>query len=353
MIPPGGRQLVRLMPLGQVMVRRIPTQQEASHDLLQRRMSFAYGVQAELRAPYLGYSGPRHIPELPMASSSNVREPPPHPHLATASVRLYLCPSPLRGRPPSAFASSNSRSIACRLLLTSGCGRASKNLLVRSRSSPEPRTKGTAVPKFVAIAANILTPDCAAIIADSLERSVGAHVNIFVDSAAFTSATTIGTMTVEQIQNYTVANIQTPVLIVDELVRRKMFRKESRIVYISSERSKMSSATTPMYCATKSAGESLIRCWADAFGGKKERFAFMSGTTANAVLVGLTSTEAMSRRPADVVEKYKQTQIPLQSIPRGGKPEDVADVVGLMRSREARWITGSVVSADAGGFKIC
>lgn len=78
----------------------------------------------------------------------------------------------------------------------------------------------------------------------------------------------------------------------------------------------------------------------------------MAGTTANSVTVGLTQTDSVMQCPPDMLDKFKQEFIPLQSIPRFGQPEDVADVVGLLCSREARWITGTVVSASGGGIKI-
>jgi len=78
----------------------------------------------------------------------------------------------------------------------------------------------------------------------------------------------------------------------------------------------------------------------------------MAGTTANAVTVGLTQTDSVLQCPTDVLEGFKQEFMPLQSIPKFGNPEDVADVVGLLCSRDARWITGSVVSASGGGIKI-
>lgn len=82
------------------------------------------------------------------------------------------------------------------------------------------------------------------------------------------------------------------------------------------------------------------------------QFAFMAGTTANAVTVGLTQTESVMMCPPDVLETFKQEFITLQSIPKFGQPEDVADVVGLLCSHDARWITGSVISASGGGIKI-
>ena len=78
----------------------------------------------------------------------------------------------------------------------------------------------------------------------------------------------------------------------------------------------------------------------------------MTGTTANAVTVGLTQTDSVMMCPPDILEVFKQEFITLQSIPKFGQPEDVADVISLLCSRDARWITGSVISASGGGITI-
>jgi 3-oxoacyl-[acyl-carrier protein] reductase len=78
----------------------------------------------------------------------------------------------------------------------------------------------------------------------------------------------------------------------------------------------------------------------------------MAGTTANAVTVGLMQTDSVMLCPPNVLETFKQEFISLQSSPNFGQPEDSADVVGLLCSRDARWITGSVISASGGGIKI-
>lgn len=78
----------------------------------------------------------------------------------------------------------------------------------------------------------------------------------------------------------------------------------------------------------------------------------MAGTTANSVTVGLTETESVMSCPPEMIEGFKKEFLPLQSVPRLGQPQDVADVVGLLCSRDARWITGCVISASGGGVKI-
>ena len=80
----------------------------------------------------------------------------------------------------------------------------------------------------------------------------------------------------------------------------------------------------------------------------------MTGTTANAVMAGITRTDALynNNLPAELIESFENEFVPSQSIPRIALPEDVADVVGLLCREESRWITGSVVGADGGGMKI-
>ncbi|KAM0287041.1 hypothetical protein ACHAQH_000726 [Verticillium albo-atrum] len=206
--------------------------------------------------------------------------------------------------------------------------------------------------KIQGIIADIFAPNCASAISAAVETSFAGRVDIFVNSACDPMPGTIGSMGAEEIQRSLLGNVQTPVLIVEEFVRRRFFQPGSRIIYLSSIRSRQPWSGQLMYAAGKSAGESLCRNWAHAFGGKEEEFAFMVGTTANAVSVGLTETEAVMNCGPEAVQKFQDEFFPLQSIPRFGQPEDVADVVGLLCSDDARWITGCVVSASGGGIKI-
>ncbi|KAJ4006011.1 hypothetical protein NW752_001256 [Fusarium irregulare] len=202
------------------------------------------------------------------------------------------------------------------------------------------------------IIADVFSPDCAETIADALQEHFDGHVDIFVNSAGDPMPGIIGEMGTDEIQRSLLGNVQTPVLIVEELVQRKYFQPNSRIIYISSVRSRLPWADQLMYAATKSAGESLCRTWSQAFGGKDERYAFMAGTTANAVTAGLTQTDAVMDCGPEAVKKFQDEFFPLQSSPKFGQPEDVADVVGMLCGHDGRWITGSVISASGGCIKI-
>ncbi|KAK8031658.1 NAD(P)-binding protein [Apiospora arundinis] len=206
--------------------------------------------------------------------------------------------------------------------------------------------------KIKGLIADIFSLDCSAVIASQLESSFNGRVDIFINNACDPMPGIIGEMGIEEVQHSLLGNIQTPVLIVEELVRRRFFQANSRIIYISSLRSKQPWGRQLMYAAGKSAGESLCRTWAQAFGGKDEKYQFMAGTTANSVLVGLTQTEAVMNCGPEMVVEFQKEMFPTQSIPRFGQPEDVANVVGLICSSEAKWITGSVISASGGGIKI-
>lgn len=200
--------------------------------------------------------------------------------------------------------------------------------------------------------ADIFSDHCAKTIADALKDNFNSRVDIFVNSACDPMPGIIGDMGADEIQRSLMGNIQTPVLIVEELVRRKYFQPNSRIIYISSVRSRLPWADQLMYATGKSAGESLCRTWSQAFGGKDERYSFMAGTTANAVTAGLTQTDAVMNCGPEVVQRFQDEFFPLQSMPQFGQPEDVADVVGMLCGHDGRWITGSVISASGGCIKI-
>jgi 3-oxoacyl-[acyl-carrier protein] reductase len=125
--------------------------------------------------------------------------------------------------------------------------------------------------RVIGISANIVAPTCSQKITDALVEHFNGRVDIFVNNAVDSRPGVIGELTVEEIQESMISNIQTPVLIVDELVKRKMFQPESRIIYISSIRSRQPWSMQLMYSAGKSAGESLCRTWSQAFGGREEK----------------------------------------------------------------------------------
>ena len=91
------------------------------------------------------------------------------------------------------------------------------------------------------------------------------------------------------------------------------------------------------------------RQWADELGTRQG----MQGTTFNSVSVGFTKTEAYTRIPSPIREKLTASDASEVAVGnRIGEVEDVAEVVGLLVSEKARWISGSVVDGSGGKAKI-
>lgn len=79
----------------------------------------------------------------------------------------------------------------------------------------------------------------------------------------------------------------------------------------------------------------------------------MVGTTVNAVCVGLTKSDAYNKIPEE--RKQAITEADAKAVGVGDRIaecEDIADVVGLLVSEKARWVTGSVMCATGGAIKV-
>ena len=117
----------------------------------------------------------------------------------------------------------------------------------------------------------------------------------------------------------------------------KMFKQKSgRIVNVSSVSSKLALAGQSVYGATKGAVNSMTATLA------KELAPY--GIPVNAVAPGFITTEMIEAIPEEKKEEY------LKNIPMGrlGKVEEVAEVVNMLCSDVASYITGQVIVIDGG-----
>jgi 3-oxoacyl-[acyl-carrier protein] reductase len=93
-------------------------------------------------------------------------------------------------------------------------------------------------PKIVGIAADIYSVKTPAEIADSVQANFDGKINIFVNNAAKMELKKPGTLSEDFVAEFLRGNVQFPIAVVEEFIRRKMFQKESKIICISSERAR-------------------------------------------------------------------------------------------------------------------
>ena len=92
------------------------------------------------------------------------------------------------------------------------------------------------------------------------------------------------------------------------------------------------------YSATKGAIISMNKALAKELG--------YSGITVNTVAPGGVDTDMLKDVPKEIIEAYC-SEFPLQRL---AKPEEIADVVKFLISKEASYITGHVLNVNGGAF---
>ncbi|KAF2196348.1 short-chain dehydrogenase [Delitschia confertaspora ATCC 74209] len=192
----------------------------------------------------------------------------------------------------------------------------------------------------------------AAKIWEVVRRYCNGKVDIVVLNAAVMALGKTGEGAVNDafLDRYMAGNLKFPVLLMEELVSNGAFNLNSRVIAISSEgvRAKRPAGGV-VYAATKAGMESLVRSWADELGKRPG----MEGTTFNSVSVGFTKTDAYNKIPPELRNHLEEADAREVAVAhRIGEAKDVADVVGLLVSEKARWISGSVVDASGGKAKI-
>ncbi|MGE5612216.1 MAG: SDR family oxidoreductase [Bacillota bacterium] len=110
-----------------------------------------------------------------------------------------------------------------------------------------------------------------------------------------------------------------------------------RIINFSSSLTVLMLPTYSAYVAAKGAIEQLTHVLAKELGPKK--------ITVNVISPGTTDTELFGQGKT---EEQKQNFAKLAALGRLGLPEDIADVVAMLASEDAHWITGQNIRANGG-----
>ncbi len=113
------------------------------------------------------------------------------------------------------------------------------------------------------------------------------------------------------------------------------------VINIGSVVSELAPAGSTIYSGTKGAVDTITQVLATELGPRKIRV--------NAVNPGMVETEG-AIAGGFIGSDFEKEAIVRTALGRTGKPNDIADVVSLLASDEAGWLSGSLLQA-AGGFR--
>jgi NAD(P)-dependent dehydrogenase (short-subunit alcohol dehydrogenase family) len=119
---------------------------------------------------------------------------------------------------------------------------------------------------------------------------------------------------------------------------RRLFASDARVIGLTSEGNAVAWRGYAAVAAAKAALESVSRAIA------VELAPF--GVRSNIVQPGITDTPALRLIPGS--ERMKESALARNPLGRLTTPADVADVIALLCTEEARWVNGALLRVDGG-----
>lgn len=194
-------------------------------------------------------------------------------------------------------------------------------------------------PKVTSCSADLSSPSAPATILAALDEWLepSTPVDILVNNAGTEVNASLGEISAEDFAKVYDLNVRAPLLLTQALLPRLRLANGARVINIGSVGGRASFAGLGLYCSSKSALESLTRCWARELGG--------DGTTVNMVAPGPVQSDMLDNIPKEIVDMQK-AQTPIQN--RVGTVEEVARIVAWLAGPDSSWVTGQVISASGG-----
>lgn len=159
-------------------------------------------------------------------------------------------------------------------------------------------------------------------------------VDIVVNNAGIMNVGPFAQMTDEAFDRMMATNLKGSFNVLREASRR--VRDGGRIISLSSSIIKMSPPATAAYAATKAAQEIYSNVLAKELGGRN--------ISVNAISPGAVDTQLLRQHGEEALRGIPEAT-PLRRL---GQPEDIANVISLLCSRDGAWIDGQNIFANGG-----
>ncbi|MEA4862944.1 MAG: 3-oxoacyl-[acyl-carrier-protein] reductase [Victivallaceae bacterium] len=161
-------------------------------------------------------------------------------------------------------------------------------------------------------------------------------LDILVNNAGITRDTLILRMTEADFDAVIAVNLKGTFNFTKAAVRPMMKQRAGKIVNISSVVGEMGNVGQANYAASKAGVIGLTKTTAKEFAKRNIQ--------CNAVAPGYIITDMTGKLSTEATDMFMRI-IPAE---RGGKPEDVANVVYFLASSDADYVTGQVINCDGG-----
>ncbi len=134
-------------------------------------------------------------------------------------------------------------------------------------------------------------------------------------------------------------NLEAPILLTNEIVKRKKIAKNSSIVFVSSIGKYIIAPANSMYSTTKGGLSAFMKNAALDLAGKKIR--------CNAVSPGMVETPLILDKNV-MTEEQLEADRKLYPLKRYGCPKEVAHSIIFLLSDASAWMTGTEIVIDGG-----
>ncbi len=164
-------------------------------------------------------------------------------------------------------------------------------------------------------------------------------INGVVNNAGFNIVKLIPFIKSEDLSSMFKINLKAPILLTNEIVKKKKIKKNSSIVFVSSIGKYIISPANSIYSTMKGGLSAFMKSAALDLAGKKIR--------CNAVLPGMVETPLVIDERI-LTEEQLDADRKLYPLKRFGKTEEIAHAIIFLLSDASSWMTGTEVVIDGG-----